>query len=109
MNYDITDISSAISESKDGIIITIDLTPASSIDLFPAGYNPWRQAVTGKTKAPAVSGKANKAIISLIAERLQISETTVSLISGQTSSKKRIFIDGITKEDLVKRIFSLLE
>ncbi len=108
MTSDITDISRAITKSKDGTIITIDLTPASSTDLFPAGYNPWRQAVTCKTKAPAISGKANKAIISLIADSLHINETKISLISGQTSSKKRIFISGIGKEELEKIILSLL-
>ncbi len=44
--------------------------------------------------APAVDGKANEALISLIADRLHIRKSAVSLISGIKSREKRLGIHG---------------
>lgn len=101
MKNDITLISDAFVESVNSVIITIDVSAGSSMDIFPAGYNPWRRALILRTKAPAVQGKANKAIISLIAETLQIKETSLSLISGHTSSLKRISVSGFNQDELI--------
>jgi uncharacterized protein len=97
-------ISDACTDAKNGVIVTIDVSAGSSMDLFPAGYNSWRKALIIRTKAPAVQGRANKAILCLIAQQLQMKETSLSLISGHTSSVKRICISGISKNDLIHLI-----
>ena len=38
--------------------------------------------------APPVDGKANAALLAFIADRLQLTRSTVSLIGGQTSRRK---------------------
>jgi len=101
-------ISDACTAAKNDIIITIDVSAGSSMDLFPAGYNPWRKAIIVRTKAPAVQGKANKAILGLIAQQLHLKEKSLSLISGHTSSVKRICISGISRDDLIHRILELM-
>ncbi|MBY5353196.1 DUF167 domain-containing protein [Rhizobium leguminosarum] len=48
-------------------------------------------------------GKANKALILLIAKSLRISKSSISLVSGETARKKILRIDG-DPEDLLKKL-----
>ncbi|MBX4868986.1 MULTISPECIES: DUF167 domain-containing protein [Rhizobium] len=52
-------------------------------------------------------GRANKALILLVARSLRIPKSSVSLVSGETARKKILRIDG-DPEDLVKRLEALL-
>jgi len=52
-------------------------------------------------------GKANKALILLIAKSLRIPKSSVSLVSGETARKKILRIDG-DPEDLVKKLETVL-
>ena len=47
---------------------------------------------------PPVDGKANKAIISLLAKWLKVPKRSISIISGELSREKRIFIEDISVE-----------
>lgn len=102
------EIRSAFSSAEGGTILTIEVSAGSRIERFPAGYNPWRQAIGIQVKAPAIEGKANKAIISLIAKTLDISKTSVEIISGQTASVKRIRIDSMSEEILQRILTDLI-
>ncbi|MGV1951799.1 DUF167 domain-containing protein [Agrobacterium vitis] len=48
-------------------------------------------------------GRANKALIALLAKRLGITKSNISLISGDTSRQKILRIDG-DPEDLIGRV-----
>ncbi|NNH66163.1 DUF167 domain-containing protein [Rhizobium laguerreae] len=48
-------------------------------------------------------GKANKALILLIAKSLRIPKSSISLVSGETARKKILRIDG-DPEDLLKKL-----
>jgi uncharacterized protein len=52
-------------------------------------------------------GKANKALILLIARSLRIPRSSISLVSGETARKKILRIEG-DPEDLVKKLEALL-
>jgi|GEM_PF-569086 uncharacterized protein (TIGR00251 family) len=87
-------------ETPDGLIITIEVSAGSKKEIFPDGYNPWRKAFKISVKAPPVEGKANKAIIELIAARFSLPVQAVTILSGQTSSVKRVRIQGISRQHL---------
>jgi uncharacterized protein (TIGR00251 family) len=55
------------------------------------------------TQAPE-KGKANKAIIELLAEMLGLRKNQLELLSGETSSQKKFLVREITTEDLQQRI-----
>jgi len=97
------DISDALLEERNGTIISIDVTAGSKADLFPAGYNEWRKAIGCRVTAPALGGKANKAIITLIAETLDLPASSICIQSGVTSSQKRVLVAGVAKNDLLVR------
>ena len=95
------DIADALVDERNGTIITLDVTAGSKTELFPAGYNAWRKAIGCRVIAHALEGKANKAIIALIAETLGMPASSISIQSGATSSQKRVLIAGIAKNDLL--------
>ncbi|OGC23760.1 YggU family protein [candidate division WOR-1 bacterium RIFOXYB2_FULL_42_35] len=46
-----------------------------------------------KVTAPAVDGKANKALIELLAKHFKVKKNAISIIQGQTSRNKVVTID----------------
>jgi len=100
------DIADALLEERNGTIISIDVTAGAKAELFPAGYNEWRKAIGCRVTAPALEGKANKAIITLIAETLDLPVSSISIQSGATSSQKRVMVAGLAKNDLLVRLNS---
>jgi len=57
-----------------------------------------------KLPAPAVEGKANSALISFLADELNISQRAIVLEHGQKSRHKLIRIDGLTEEEVRRRL-----
>ncbi|WAC04042.1 MAG: DUF167 domain-containing protein [Methanoregula sp.] len=99
----------AISNTKNGIIITIEVTAGSRSNTFPAGFNRWRKAIGCRVTAPALEGRANRAVIAVIAKMLEIPESTVHIQSGATSPVKKILIEGMSKPHIVLWLESLLD
>jgi long-subunit acyl-CoA synthetase (AMP-forming) len=52
----------------------------------------------------AEKGKANKAIVAVLAKSLGLRKSQVELVSGATASRKRFLIHGVTVEQLEDRI-----
>jgi uncharacterized protein (TIGR00251 family) len=52
--------------------------------------------------APPVDGKANAALISLLSKTLKIPKSSILLLHGESSKKKRISISGLTGQDVMK-------
>jgi len=103
------DISDALLSERNGTIISIDVTAGARSALFPAGYNEWRKAIGCRVTAPALEGKANKAIVTLIAGCLDLPVSSISIQSGATSSQKRVLVTGISKNDLLLRLISVIK
>ena len=53
-----------------------------------------------KLTSPPVEGKANKALIELLAKRLRIAKGRIEIISGKRSRLKSILIHGLTLEEI---------
>jgi uncharacterized protein len=102
------DISEALTRTSGGTIITIEVTPGSKSDVFPSGYNPWRKALGCQISALPVEGKANLAIIRLIADSLSVPKTAVSIRSGGTASQKKVLISGRAFDEILSRLKDLV-
>ncbi|MEI8373738.1 MAG: DUF167 domain-containing protein [Planctomycetota bacterium] len=55
------------------------------------------------TQAPE-KGKANKAIVEVLAKWLGVRKSHIELISGETASQKKFLVRGIEQNDLAERI-----
>ena len=98
------DIADALFEDRHGTIIALEVTTNAKNNSFPAGYNVWRKTIGCRVTAPAVEGKANRAIITLVSDVLAVPAMSVSIQSGATSSQKRVLVTGINKNDLLVRL-----
>ena len=59
-----------------------------------------------KVSAPPVKGKANKELITFLAKVLGVGKSSLSIAKGHTSRNKVIAIDGLTEEEVMKRLSS---
>ena len=57
-----------------------------------------------RVTAPPVEGKANHALIRLLADALDISPSRLRLIKGQTSREKVIAVDGLSGDEVRARL-----
>jgi len=55
------------------------------------------------TQAPE-KGKANKAIVALLAARLGLKRSAIELIAGETSPQKRFLVRDVDRDTLAERI-----
>jgi uncharacterized protein len=94
----------ALFDDGDGTVIAIEVSAGAKSNLFPAGYNEWRKAVGCRVTAPAVDGRANKAVIGLISATIGVPASAVSLVSGLTTSQKRVRIAGVTSAQLAGQL-----
>jgi uncharacterized protein (TIGR00251 family) len=53
-------------------------------------------ALLVRLAAPPVEGAANDALIELLARTCRVRRTAVRLVSGESSRRKRVAIDGVT-------------
>ena len=95
-------IADAILEDSDGTLLAIEVSANARSNLFPAGYNEWRKSIGCRVTAPAVDGKANKAVIGLISSTTGVPVSSVFIVSGLTSSQKKIRITGISKAEICR-------
>jgi uncharacterized protein len=51
---------------------------------------------------PPVDGKANAGLVSLLSKTLKIPKSSISILHGETSKKKRISISGFTVDEVMK-------
>jgi uncharacterized protein (TIGR00251 family) len=102
-------IGDAVAADPDGVILTIDVSAGSKKDRFPAGYNEWRKAIQCHIRAPPVEGRANKAIVACIASQMGVGRREIAIISGLSSSVKRVLIRGISRDEAIERVTLLMK
>ena len=83
--------------TNSGVILSIRTQPGSSKNRIIGEYG--GRLKLAVTAAPE-KGKANKAVIELLADTLHINESSIQIISGESSRDKRLMIKGLTPEDI---------
>ena len=61
-------------------------------------------ALKVKVHAPPVEGKANQALCDFLAGELDLPKRAVRLLQGDTSRKKLVEIDGLTREEVLEKL-----
>jgi uncharacterized protein (TIGR00251 family) len=77
------------------VILELHVQPGAKRSEF-AGEHGGRVKV--RLAAPAVEGKANQALVEFLADYFQVPRRNVSIASGLKSRRKRVVIEGVTKE-----------
>lgn len=89
-------IAAAIRNEKGGVRFTVRLTPKGGRDRIEG----WRAAADGKlhlkvrVSAPPEAGKANRALISLLAKTLDVAKSRIAIVGGETARLKQVDAEG---------------
>jgi uncharacterized protein len=94
-------VSSAWTVHDGHLRLTVRLTPNGGRDAID-GLDREGQLKTRVSAVPE-DGKANKALIALLAKSLRVPKSAIVFISGETSRKKILRIEGDT-EDLIEKL-----
>jgi uncharacterized protein len=82
-------------------VIAVRVTPRSARD----DVTGWQDgALRVRLKAPPVDGRANEALCRLLAERLGVAHSAISIISGGTARMKRVRIEGIDEKTVREKL-----
>ncbi|HWZ42347.1 MAG TPA: DUF167 domain-containing protein [Candidatus Saccharimonadales bacterium] len=76
-----------------------------------------KNAITGVTgdalklslTAPPVDGKANQAVVDFFADLFDISRSSVTIASGESSRQKAVRIAGVNRQTVEQRLMQALE
>ncbi len=85
-------------DQKDGYaLLSVRVQPKSSRnDIIINSDNSIKIALT----APPVEGEANKALCQLVAKRLGLPKSAVTLVSGDKSREKKLRVEGLQSAEI---------
>jgi uncharacterized protein (TIGR00251 family) len=81
-------------------LLDVRLTPRAS----RAGVEVAGDLVRVRVTAPPAEGRANAALIDLLAKRLGVAKRDVTIVRGHTSRTKRVAIEGLALADALARL-----
>jgi uncharacterized protein YggU (UPF0235/DUF167 family) len=72
------------------------------------GVGPFEDGVLHvRVTRPPSEGEANRAVSRLVADALDVAPSRVSIAAGERARRKRLVVDGISSEELVRRLDGL--
>jgi uncharacterized protein (TIGR00251 family) len=86
-----------VSSQNTKSIITIKLLPRSSKNQIVGKEG---DTVKVRVTPPPVDGKANEALIGLLAKRLRVSKSNIKIVSGRRSKLKSVQVVGLSQEEI---------
>ena len=81
--------------------LSVRLTPRASREEI-AGFE--GETLRVRVTAPPVEGRANRALVRLLAKRLGVPRGAVRVVTGQTSRSKAVAIAGLDAAELRRRL-----
>src|SRR5712664_2269061 len=100
------DLSAAVREVPGGIELSVFCQPKAARSALIGRHG---GALKAKVKAPPVEGKANQALLDLLAGALGVPRGRLTLVSGEQSRNKRVRVDGIDAERALAAILVALD
>jgi hypothetical protein len=92
----------------DGIVIHVRLTPkSSSAHVAGAELHGGKRVLKAYVTSPPEDGKANAALVAVIAAWMSVPKSTVAIASGEKSRLKSITVSG-NSDELLKKLGILL-
>ena len=89
----------------DGVVLAVKAQPGARKNAIRGEQN---GALKVSVTQVAEKGKANAALIDVLAKQLQLKRSQIELIAGETQSQKRFLIRSITRDELSVRIAAAL-
>lgn len=90
-----------IVDAAGGVTFTARVTPRANRDAIEGEYN---GALKVLLTAPPVDDRANEALRRLLAKRLGVSVSKVTILSGHKGRLKRLFVAGVRRMLVIKAL-----
>jgi uncharacterized protein (TIGR00251 family) len=90
-----------IHETSEGVSFAVKVHPRARKNTITGELG---DALKLSLTTPPVEGRANEACIEFFANLLKLPRSSVTIASGQNSRKKIVPIEGLTTEELRKRL-----
>jgi uncharacterized protein (TIGR00251 family) len=90
-----------IRDHPDGIVLDLKVVPGARGDSI---VGPLGDRLKLRISAPPEGGRANTAVIDLIAERLDIPSRDLRILSGSANHEKTLLAVGMTASDARRRL-----
>lgn len=91
-----------IKQHEKGILIRVHVT--SRAKQRTVSINTDSSEVHVNVKAAPVRGQANREMVNLIAKRLGISTSKITIVSGSSSPRKTILVEGLDSEQVIRAL-----
>ena len=91
----------SVTQTATGVTIAIRVHPRAKKNAITGEVG---DALKVSLTAPPVEGKANEACIDFFARLLKVPRSSVSIAAGQSSRNKVIRVEGLTAEDVQRRL-----
>jgi uncharacterized protein (TIGR00251 family) len=94
-----------LEQRADGVILPVKANPGARENALRGVHD--GQLKVSVTAAPE-KGKANKAIIEVLARKLELKRSQIEIIAGDTSSEKKLMIRDCSLDDLATKLMAAL-
>ena len=81
--------------------LTVKVVPGARRTEIVGRYD---DGIRVRVSAPPEGGKANRALIEILAQELGLKEGALRILRGETSPQKVVEIDGLTPEEVWTRL-----
>jgi uncharacterized protein len=94
-----------LKETGKGISFAVKVQPRARKDAITGTVG---DALKLSLTAPPVEGKANQALIEFLAEVFEITRSSITIASGESSRLKTVRISGVSRQTLEGRLRGLI-
>lgn len=91
------DLLQALSSAENGVYISLHIQPGAKREAIAGLFG---SSLKIALNAPPVDGKANAALLRFLAAKLGVAKKQIELCSGAASRDKRVFVSGVTIEQI---------
>ena len=87
--------------TPDGVLLRLRIIPRAARDSV---QGPHGDRLKIRLQAPPVDGKANRALLQLLALRLDVPRSALALVAGAAGREKTVLAMGVTAEAVRERL-----
>jgi uncharacterized protein (TIGR00251 family) len=95
------DLGDVLERAGDDVIVRVHLQPGAGRSALVGRHG---DALKLRVAAPPVDGRANAAVVSLLAELLDLAPATISVVAGERSRVKRCKLAGVDLDEVRGRL-----
>jgi uncharacterized protein (TIGR00251 family) len=99
------DLGAAVRDVPGGVELSVFCQPKAARSALIGMHG---GALKAKVKAPPVEGKANQALLDLLAGALGVPRGRLTLVSGEQSRNKRVRVNGVDAPTAIGAIMAAL-